>query len=209
MDVSHIKAVIFDCDGVMFDTSKANKKFYDTVLALFKKPEISNEQFENIHKMSVIQAIQYLFLKPEDQKIAFEYIKNIGYDQFIEYMVMEKGLIRLLKALNNHNIIRGIGTNRTNTMEKVLKVFELENYFEIVVTASDVQYAKPHPDQLLLIMSKFDLMPDQVFFIGDSDYDQKAAQGAKTWFAAFKNSDLKADFQVNSMDEVSEILKVN
>jgi phosphoglycolate phosphatase-like HAD superfamily hydrolase len=53
------------------------------------------------------------------------------------------------------------------------------------------------------------LKPDEIFFIGDSDYDQQAAVRAKVRFAAFKNPDLKAEFYLESMDDIAEIFQIN
>ncbi|WP_245743095.1 HAD family hydrolase [Desulfobacula phenolica] len=209
MDISKIKAVVFDCDGVMFDTAAANKKYYDEVLAIFDKPGLTEDQFVNVHMMTVTEAIEYLFPEMDDLSTVYDCLKTIGYHKFIKYMTMEKGLKELLITLNDSGYIRGIGTNRTNTMEKVLKDFDLESYFEVVVTAATVKKPKPDPEQLLLIMEKFNLKPDEILFVGDSDYDRQAAFNAKVWFAAFKNSELKADFNVESMDEIAGILQIN
>jgi len=209
MDILKIKAVVFDCDGVMFDTAMANRKFYDEVLVKFDKPPLNDEQFVNIHMMTVTEAIAYLFPKMVDLSGVYECLKYIGYHKFIPYMVMEKGLKELLVKLKNNGYIRGIGTNRTNSMEQVLVDFDLEDYFEVVVTAATVKNPKPDPEQLLLIMDKFKLKPDEIVFVGDSDYDRLAAAGAKTGFVAFKNPDLKADFNVTSMDEIAGIFQIN
>jgi len=209
MNVSNIKAVVFDCDGVMFDTAVANRKYYDEVLKSFDKPLLDEQQFINIHMMTVNAAIAYLFPEMRDLSIVYEHLKHIGYYKFIQDMVMEKGLVDLLIKLKANGYIRGIGTNRTNTMEKVLEDFDLKEYFEIVVTAAMVKKPKPDPEQLLMIMEKFGLSPDQILFIGDSDYDRQAAVSAKVGFAAFKNATLKADFNVESMDEIATILQIN
>ncbi len=209
MDISKIKAVIFDCDGVMFDTALANRRYYDEVLALFGKPALNQEQFVNVHMMTVKGAIEYLFPEKDDVLDVFESLKNIGYHKFIKYMMMEKGLKELLVGLKENGFIRGIGTNRTNTMEKVLVDFDLEAFFEIVVTAAHVKKPKPAPDQLILIMDKLNLEPAQILFVGDSDFDCQAAKNASVGFVAFKNSDLKADFNVDSMDEIARILQIN
>jgi len=126
-----------------------------------------------------------------------------------KYMAMEKGLIELLIKLKDNGYIRGIATNRTNTMEKVLHDFHIEDYFEVVVTAAKVKKPKPDPEQLFLIMKKFSLHSDEILFIGDSDYDRQAAASAGVKFAGFKNPSLTADFNVNSMDEIAEILQIN
>ena len=66
MDILKIKAVVFDCDGVMFDTALANRKYYDEVLAAFNKPVLNEEQFINVHMMTVKEAIEYLFPEIRD-----------------------------------------------------------------------------------------------------------------------------------------------
>ncbi len=200
---------MFDCDGVMFDTAMANRKYYDEVLLSFDKPVLNEQQFINVHMMTVKEAIDYLFPEMVDLSSIYSHLKNIGYHKFIKYMVMEKGLKELLTRLKDNGYICGVATNRTNTMERVLKDYHLEGHFEVVVTAAMVKEPKPDPEQLLLIMEKLDLKPEEIFFIGDSDYDRQAAAGAKTGFAAFKNPELKADFNVASMDEIARIFKIN
>ncbi len=209
MDISQIKAVIFDCDGVMFDTALANRKYYDEVLATFSKAPLNEEQFINVHMMTVKDAIGYLFPEKTELTDVFSCLKNIGYHKFIKYMKMEDGLVDLLLSLKKNGYIRGIGTNRTNTMEKVLKDFDLESYFEVVVTAATVKKPKPDPEQLHLIMSQFNLKPGQILFVGDSDYDRLAAVNAGVRFVAFKAPKLEADWNVDSMDEIAGILQIN
>lgn len=209
MDIQLIKAVVFDCDGVMFDTALANRKFYDEVLENFNKPVLDEEQFINVHMMTVSEAIGYLFPEKEDLTEVFQCLKRIGYQKFIKYMKMEAGLKTLLIGLENDGFIRGIATNRTNTMEKVLVDFGLESHFDIVMTAAKVEKPKPDPEQLNRIMEAYDLTPTQILFIGDSDYDRIAAERAGTWFASFKNPQLAADVHVDSMGQMAAVLKIN
>ncbi|MCK5350102.1 MAG: HAD hydrolase-like protein, partial [Desulfobacula sp.] len=95
MDILKIKAVVFDCDGVMFDTAVANKKYYDEVLQAFGKPLLNEEQFINVHMMTVAEAIDYLFPEINDLSSVYDRLKQIGYQKFIKYMVMEEGLKEL------------------------------------------------------------------------------------------------------------------
>ncbi len=209
MDISRIKAVVFDCDGVMFDTAAANRRYYDEVLQALGRPRLNQTQFVNVHMMTVTGAIDYLFPELEDLSPVYAVLKTIGYTKFIQYMAMEKGLKELLDLLKDRGFIRGIGTNRTNTMEKVLEDFGLEDSFEVVMTAAKVKKPKPDPEQLLVIMDRFRLKPIEILFVGDSEYDRQAAVNAGTRFAAFKNPGLKADFNVESMGEIAGILKIN
>ena len=208
MDITKIKAVAFDCDGVMFDTSLANRRYYDEVLALYGKPSLSDEDFGKVHMMTVKNAIEYLFPDKEDLSGVYEKIAQIGYTKFLRYMNMEKGLPELLHLLKSKGYIRAVATNRTSSMEQLLEDFGLDKSFDLVVTALTVKNPKPHPEQLELIMKTFKLQPEQILFIGDSEYDRMAAESAKVCFTAFKNPNLEADEHVESMDEIAQILNI-
>ncbi len=209
MDISTLKAVVFDCDGVMFDTALANRKFYDEVLIAFGKQVLTQKQFRNVHMMTVNAAIEYLFPDFDDVGPVFEKILSIGYAKFIPFMEREKGLKTLLAGLKEKGLIRGVATNRTNTMDSVLVDNDMTSMFETVVTAADVENPKPAPDQLNKIMAEFELSPKEILFVGDSEYDQKAAQTADTWFIAFKQAGLDAHFHVRSMSEIGKLLQIN
>ncbi|SLM29283.1 putative HAD-superfamily hydrolase (Subfamily IA protein) [Desulfamplus magnetovallimortis] len=208
IEIDNIKAVVFDCDGVLFDTAKANRNYYDTLLSNFGKPKLSDEQFVKVHMFTVREAFQYLFPEMESLEPIFAFAKKMGYHPFIKYMEREPGTRRLLTLLKSHGYIRAIATNRTNTMHDVLIKHGMTSFFEMVVTAADVENAKPAPDELVKIMNELSLLPRQILFIGDSEYDQQAAQNAGTWFAAFKNSSLSADFYAESMDSLVKLMKM-
>ncbi|HKK90203.1 MAG TPA: HAD-IA family hydrolase, partial [Desulfobacteraceae bacterium] len=125
------------------------------------------------------------------------------------HMKMAPGLKQLLDTLSAGNYIRGVATNRTDTMATVLQANGLEASFDMVVTAADVARPKPEPDQLLAILTRFGLKPDEMVFIGDSIYDAKAAARAGVFFIAFGNPSLEADFQAGSMADVGGILKLD
>jgi HAD superfamily hydrolase (TIGR01509 family) len=203
-----IKVVVFDCDGVMFDTSGANKMYYNKVLAHFGKPDLTQEQFVKVHMFTVKDALEYLFPEMESLESVYTFMATMRYDQFIPYMEREKGLKHLLAALKDRGMRRAVATNRTNTMQALLKAHKLEDAFDLVVTAADVQHPKPSPEQLYTIMEKFSFAPGEMLFVGDSEYDQMAAKKAGVPFIAFKNKALEADFHVTSMAELGTIVRI-
>jgi HAD superfamily hydrolase (TIGR01509 family) len=209
MHLPQIKAVVFDCDGVMFDTALANRKFYDQVLAHFNKPPLMDAQFVQVHMMTVADAVSYLFPDVTDHEPVFRCVKQIGAHNFIQYMEIADGLVDLLKVLGSCGYVRAVATNRTDTMPKVLSAFDLADQFDMVVTAADVSHPKPHPEQLEKIMTRFSLHPDQVLFIGDSVYDQQAARAAGTVFAAFRQPQLAADLHAQAMADIGSVLGIN
>lgn len=204
-----IKAVIFDCDGVLFDTADANRRYYNEVLEKFGKPSLTDDQFEKVHMYTVKQALEFLFPERENLEDVHRCLKEIGYQKFIAYMRMAPGLRELLAGLRTRSYITGVATNRTDTMEKVLADNCLSGEFDIVVTAADVENPKPAPDQLEKIMKRFGIKPAEIFFVGDSKFDMLAAESAGTVFAAFANPELKADHHVEKMEQIGKILQIN
>jgi len=203
------KAVIFDCDGVLFDTADANRRYYNEVLEKFGKPSLSDDQFEKVHMYTVKQALEFLFPEQKDLEDVYRCMKEIGYRKFIAYMRMAPGLRELLSALRAAGYITGVATNRTDTMATVLEDNNLSSEFDIVVTAADVENPKPAPDQLEKIMKRFDIKPKEILFVGDSSFDMLAAERAGTVFGAFSSPGLRADHHVERMDEIGKILQIN
>lgn len=209
MDTRELKAIVFDCDGVLFDTADANRAYYDTVLKHFGKPPLNDAQFVKVHMFTVKEAFEYLFPEMPTVDPVFEFARETGYHPFIQYMEEEPGTRQLLEKLKRAGYIRGIATNRTNTMESVLIDHGMTHLFEMVVTASDVPNAKPAPDELLKIISHYAITPKELLFIGDSKYDEMAAENAGTWFAAFKNPSLDAHFHATCMGDLETLLGVD
>jgi beta-phosphoglucomutase-like phosphatase (HAD superfamily) len=119
-------------------------------------------------------------------------------------MAMEPDLIDFLQLIKPH-YHTAISTNRTNTMDMVLDIFNLRPWFEIVVTALTAPRPKPAPDGLYMILEHFGLQPDQAIYIGDSDVDREHCAGAGMKLIAFKNPDLIADYHVQCFMDIAKL----
>ncbi len=115
-----------------------------------------------------------------------------------------KPLIKKIKPLFK----TAIATNRTDTMNNVIIEHGLEGCFDLVISASDVTHPKPHPEQLQKILNYFNLKPDQAIYIGDSELDDQAAEKAGVPFVAYKNQLLSADYHIESLKEIEDILGI-
>jgi phosphoglycolate phosphatase len=203
--MKNIKVVAFDCDGVMFDTSHLNESYYNKILDHFGRPPMTSAQFQFVHMQTVDESITFLFDDETEITAAHAYRKTMDYRQFLQYMTIEPHLKRLLDALRPA-YKTAIATNRTDTMDLVLDVFDLTDHFDLVVCAKDVNHPKPAPDPILKLITHFKVTPSNVIYIGDSKLDQLAAQAAGVHFAAFKNKALAADFHISGLNEVEKIL---
>jgi phosphoglycolate phosphatase len=207
MDPDSIDVVAFDCDGVMFDSSAANRAFYDQILRHVGLPAMRPAQLTYCHMHTVDESLRYLIEDPETLAAARQHRRQMSYLTFIRYMVVEPHLKGLLGKLRPA-FKTAIATNRTDTMTRVLTEHDLQGCFDLVVTAADVRYPKPHPEQLHVILNRFKIAPAQLLYIGDSDLDAQAAQAARVPFAAYRNADLSADVHIQSLQQVEEILRL-
>jgi HAD superfamily hydrolase (TIGR01509 family) len=207
MIMKHVKAVAFDCDGVMFDTAQANRFYYSHILLHFDRPAVTDEQFTFVHMHTVDKSMAYLFPDETILAAAYEFRKSMDYKQYLGYLTIEPHLVSLLEKLRPQ-IKTTSATNRTDTMDRLLAEFNLNGYFDLVVTSSDVMRPKPHPEALLKILNYFDLEPYQTIYIGDSQVDEMAARSAAMPFVAFRNRKLSADYHIDTLKELEELLNL-
>jgi phosphoglycolate phosphatase len=205
--MKHIRVVAFDCDGVMFDTENVNKSYYNQILQHMNKPALTSDQFAFVHMHTADEAILHLFPDKAEAAEANVYRKQMPYIQFLDNMEIEPYLKPLLRRLRPA-YPTAIATNRTNTIQTVLEAFGLADLFDLVVSAWDVEHPKPHPDPLNKILRHFDIEPDELLYVGDSELDQIAAEAAGAILVAYKNPSLRSDFHITSLKEMEHILNL-
>jgi HAD superfamily hydrolase (TIGR01509 family) len=188
------KCVIYDCDGVLFDSLEANRRFYNRVCTAVGRGPLTDEELKFCHSSTVAGAFQFLFRNHDGmEKEALAYLKEVDPTEFIAYLKIEPHLIETLEALKQRDIRRAISTNRTTTMKHIVKRFGLGPYFDMVVTAMDVKNPKPHPESIEKILKELRLDRQDVVFVGDSDVDRKTADAAGIPFIAYKNREIARD----------------
>ena len=201
-----IRAVVFDCDGVMFDTLKANITYYNDLLHHCGRPSMAQEQLAFIHMHTVDESMAYLFSEKRLLARAMAHRKTLDYRRYLKRMEIEPHLKPLLAALRP-SLKTAIATNRTDTMHPLLAAFELTQAFDLVVTAADVARPKPHPEQLFRVASGLDMTTDQLLYIGDSQLDEAAAAAAGVLFVAYGDPDLLADAHIHSLAQVPDLIR--
>lgn len=208
LSLEGLKGIIFDCDGVLFDSRDINVRFYNQVRSFFDLPPMSRQQEEYAHTHSVKDSLAHIL--PEGYEARLEQVRDrLDYSRLLPSMRMEDGLVELMDFLILKDVRTAINTNRTNTMSLLLTTFGLERYFWPVITAADVSRPKPHPESLFKIMDQWSFMPHEVVFIGDSVVDQETALGAGVPFWAFKNENLQARMLIPDFWTLREFLMRN
>lgn len=196
--MNEIKAVIYDCDGVLFDSFEANFSFYQQVIEYFGMPPLDRSNADTmriLHTYCNKDVLSYLFAGDPRMTEVRQFSANVDYRKLFPLMQMEAGLRETLDALQGR-VKLAVCTNRANSMELLLESFGLEGYFSCVMTAARVVNPKPHPEPLFKVLDHFGIQAHQALFVGDSDVDRQAADAAGVPFVAYRG-DLAAHARID------------
>jgi phosphoglycolate phosphatase len=184
-----ICCVIYDCDGVLFDSLEANRRLYNHICRHMGRTPITPEELAYCHTRTVHQSIARLFgYDPDVEDRAWTFLKEeVDFRDYVQYLTMEPHLLDTLSALRGKGLKTAISTNRTTSMKHVMEAFKLEPYFDKVVTALDVAKPKPDPESVEIILRTLNLRTDQVLYVGDSEVDLGTARSSGVRFVAYKN----------------------
>jgi phosphoglycolate phosphatase len=189
----NIRCVIYDCDGVVLDSLEANRFFYNSVLALTGRGAISESELQFAHTHTVQEAIRFLFRDdPPQAEQARKLLPTLDPRLSLQRLRLEPQLLETLQSLQANGIRRAISTSRSDSMNGIMDHFGLWPFFDLVVTALDVQNPKPHPESIQKILHALKVKEGETLLIGDSEIDRQAAQSAGVRFIAYKNPTLPA-----------------
>ena len=203
----HYKTIIYDCDGVMFDSFDANLAFYDRIMVMLGRPLLdrsNNEQMRVLHTFANRDVLSWFFPDEIEFAAAIRAASAIDYRELVPFMRMEEGLVETLEALMPR-VGLAVCTNRSTSMDLVLESFGLAGYFGCVMTAARVSSPKPHPEPLLKVLEHYRIGPEEALFVGDSEVDRQAAAAAGVSFVAYK-ADMAALARIDRHDEILGLL---
>ncbi|EOW1883931.1 HAD family hydrolase [Enterococcus hirae] len=179
------KAVIFDMDGLLFDTEivyyEASQMVadqmgfpYDKELYLKYLGVSDEEVWANYHQIFAS------FGENNVQKFI-----NDAYEETIRRfslgaVQLKPGVIELLDFLEEHRIPKVVASsNQRHIIELLLEKNQLTNYFETIVSAENVKRAKPDPEIFLLAHEYLGTKKQETLVLEDSKNGILAAASAE------------------------------
>ena len=111
------KAVIYDCDGVMFDSFEANLLFYDRIMGMLGKPLLDRgdgELMHILHTRASQDVLRHIFPDEAAWNAAVRCIPAVDYGDLIPFMRMEEGFRETLDTLAPL-VELAVCTNRANS----------------------------------------------------------------------------------------------
>ncbi len=177
-----MRLVIFDCDGVLFDSEPANLAFYREVLRRAGAPPMPESVEAAYHSLASAQLFERMFAdQPEMLATVKQVARETSYVPFFPLMQPKPLLRETLLVLRSRYTI-AMATNRGQTTQGVVEHFAMRDLFDLAVGVLDVERPKPQPDMLLKCLDYFGVDADEAVYVGDQPTDFEAAEAAAIHF---------------------------
>ncbi len=170
------RLLIFDCDGVLFESREANIAFFNRCLAKGGHPPLGEALEEKVAYMSTRQLIYDLVPDAREAERLFRISQETDYTPFIPGLRPLFDFEDVLGILSARHRL-AVATNRGRSMEKLAAHFRLDQWFDYFASTIGAE-PKPHPKMLLNCMARFGVTTDETAYFGDADSDLEAAERA-------------------------------
>lgn len=213
-----IKAIIFDMDGVIVDSEPIHEKAEMETCREFGI-EVPKNEADGFRGKKLEDIFSYVSQKYGTGKEPIEKMIQRKIELYLSYalrdMKLVDGAYEFLQELKKNKKYRYALTTsgRKIQQDKILGKFNLSGFFEIMITAEDVNNGKPHPEPYAITVKKLGMQPEECLVVEDSDngiLSAKAAGcqvcGITTTFSKERLKSAGADIVVSDFPELSEIL---
>ncbi|MCM8789880.1 MAG: HAD family hydrolase [Candidatus Omnitrophica bacterium] len=180
--MSHIKLIIFDLDGTLVNAYPAITASFNYTMRRIKYPlkdALTIRRAVGRGDKNLLKP----FIKNKDLNKALAIYRKHHKKALLKKSSLLPGTRVVLEKLKNKGYKLAIATNRPSESTLILiRHLELDKYFDYVICADSLKFAKPHPKILNEIMRKFLVGSYETLFVGDMTIDARTGKkaGVKT-----------------------------
>lgn len=166
-----IKAVVFDLDGLMFNTEDIFNEVGHLVLARRNKA-MTRELLQQMMGRRAPEALQLMidFHDLTDTVPGLiDETRTLFTELAVDRLAPMPGLYTLLEHIETRGLVKGVATSSGRRyLEEILNRFELLERFHMTLTAEDVTHGKPHPEIYLTAAERLGVAPHEMLVLEDS-----------------------------------------
>jgi len=210
-----INTVIFDMDGLLLDTEPLWGKSMWRIAAQNKTP-ITPERFKETTGLHIYEVTQYWSIKyPWEGKTPQEVAEEILDDIIAsaqEYGKLMPGIQKALDYFKMKGYKIGLASSSpTRMIDALVNHFNIRHYFDVVTSADEVDFGKPHPAVFLRCAAHLKTNPLECVVFEDSVNGVIAAKAARMKVIAIPENNYFedprfaiADEKWKSMEEINK-----
>lgn len=195
---TNIKALLFDMDGVIFDTEGLYTDFWKR--ELFEYLPDDPEIFDKV-KGSTLNDILTRYFKEEDVRVkVVAAIDNFETTMPFYYI---NGFEEYFRKIKNAGYKCAVVTSSND--KKMANVFNrhpmFKSQYDTIITADDITLSKPNPQCFLLAAERLGVKPEECAVFEDSIHGLNAARAAGMFVVGVATSN-----PYNIVKEMSDII---
>lgn len=180
----NLKAVLFDMDGVLFNSMPNHAEAWHKTMAKFGFT-LSREEAYMHEGRTGAGTINIVSLRERGHEATEEEIKQIYQaksELFNQYPLAERmpGALEVLTKIKEAGLTPMVvtGSGQTSLLDRLNKNFPNIFQRELMVTAFDVKYGKPNPEPYLMALKKGGLQPNEAIVVENAPLGVQAGVAA-------------------------------
>ena len=191
-----LRAVLFDMDGVLYNSMSSHAKAWHRAMAEFgyDLPEEEVYMHEGRTGASTVNLVSMRQRGVEETEERIQEIYKVKSTYFNQYPPAEPmpGAYDLLQKIKAQGlkILIVTGSGQHSLLDRLNHHFPDIFCRELMVTAFDVKYGKPHPEPYLMGMQKGDLRPEECVVVENAPLGVRAAKAAGIYTIAVNTGPL-------------------
>ena len=213
----NFKCVIFDLDGTLINSGPDLLNSLNYVLSQNNLNRIDKNVIGNLvgggAEAMIRKGYTHLNAILDEKKIPFlvNLFINHYYKNCTRETTLYDGVLDILKFLNEKTYICLCTNKKQFLAEKILEEFEVNNFFNYILGSDGKTPLKPEIEMPKKCLDKFQLLADQVVFVGDSENDILPAKRLGmfsvhvTYGYGKLQEKIKADLVISKIEELRKI----
>ena len=174
-----IRAVLFDMDGLMFDTERMWATFWEPALAalgLEYKEGLAEAERGTAGETSR-NIVRQFYGEDCDANAIIDSLHRVADEEFQKPVPKKPGLDELLAWLDaNHIPMAVASSSRVHVIEGNLNNWGLTHYFKALVSGQQVKHSKPDPEVFTKAAAMVGLAPADCLVVEDAAAGLEAAR---------------------------------
>lgn len=212
------KGIIFDLDGTLVDSLHDISDAMNTVLKGLNYPTHTYETYQYFIGSGLRNLVSKALPASNNNEEQIEICFNLMVNEYRKICTLKtkpySGIVELLDNLTSQNIKLAVFSNKADELTKKIASEIFPDYFDTAVGLSTEALKKPNPFEAVTISKNWNLKPEEILFVGDSDIDMQTAVNANMFPVGVSwgyrtEEELKisgAKLVINNASELIEIL---